>query len=432
MRSPKVLIITLAVMLFLEWYGFQAVKAATYQASPGWQRFVRLLYWSFPVVGLGLMLASFLLGSDVLMRYKLARNFLLTYVFIGYMSKLVMVPFLLLDDVGRLFRYVASLFQPQAPTPPAVPITPDAHPMQAAGVQPGITRSAFLSQAALVAAAVPAFGFTYGVVSGAHDYHLRRIKLPIKGLPKAFHGLTIGQLSDIHSGSFFNKRAVQGGVEMLRQQKPDVFFFTGDLVNDRASEVGDYKQVFSKITAPLGVYSVLGNHDYGDYAGWETPEAKRRNLLDLMRIHKEMGYDLLMDEHRFIEVGGERIAILGNQNWGTGGFAQYGNLARAYAGTQEAPVKLLLSHDPSHWDAQVRPRFPDISVQFAGHTHGMQFGIESKFLRWSPVQYRYKQWAGLYTEANQHLYVNRGFGFIGYPGRLGIWPEITIFELQSV
>ncbi|MBO9637911.1 MAG: metallophosphoesterase, partial [Siphonobacter aquaeclarae] len=294
-----------------------------------------------------------------------------------------------------------------------------------------ITRSEFLAKAALVTAAIPAVGFTWGIISGAHDYRVRKVTLKLKNLPRSFEGLRIAQVSDIHSGSFYNKTAVKGGVDLLLAEKPDLVFFTGDLVNDRAEEVKDYKAIFEKVKAPLGVYSTLGNHDYGDYASWSSPQAKRQNLEDLKRVHREMGYDLLLDEHRFIEQNGDKIAILGIQNWGTGGFAQYGNLAKANAGTDEAAVKLLLSHDPSHWDAQVRTEFSDIDVQFAGHTHGMQFGIETPYFRWSPVQYRYKQWAGLYKEGDQQLYVNRGYGFLGYPGRVGMPPEITVFELQK-
>ncbi|PMD96265.1 metallophosphatase [Siphonobacter sp. BAB-5405] len=435
MNRSLTLIITLAVLLVVDWYGFQAVKAATQQASPGWQRFARLLYWSFPVVALLMFALSATLGSDFWGRFKFVRGFLFSYILIGYLGKIFMVPFLLLDDLSRAFRWVISHFNSSSTVDtPIVANAPDvAVPAPTAQLRDPdtISRSEFLAKSALVASAVPAIAFTYGIVSGAHDYRIRRVPLVLKNLPKQFDGLRIAQISDIHSGSFFNKTAVKGGIEMLLREKPDMVFFTGDLVNDRAIEVKDYKDVFDKVKAPLGVFSTLGNHDYGDYAAWNSPQEKRQNLLDLERVHREMGYDLLLDEHRFLEMGGEKLAIIGIQNWGTGGFAQYGNLKKAAAGTEEAPVKLLLSHDPSHWDAQVRPLFPDIDVQFAGHTHGMQFGVETKYFRWSPVQYRYKQWAGLYEQGDQKLYVNRGYGYIGYPGRVGMPPEITIFELKK-
>ena len=215
----------------------------------------------------------------------------------------------------------------------------------------------------------------------------------------------------------------------MLKEKPDVLFFTGDLVNNEASEIHEYFEIFKKLKAPLGVYSVTGNHDYGDYRRWNTAAAKRNNFKDLISAHKLMDYSLLMNEHRFIEQGGEKIAVIGIENWGAK-FSKYGKLEQAYDGTEEAAVKLLLSHDPSHWDAQVKPFFPDIDMAFAGHTHGFQFGIEIAGIKWSPVQYSYKQWAGLYQDGNQYLYVNRGFGYLGYPGRVGMPPELTIVELK--
>jgi hypothetical protein len=271
----------------------------------------------------------------------------------------------------------------------------------------------------------------YGILSGAHDYRIRRQTVFLPKLPASFDGMRVAQLSDIHSGSFFNKTAVRGGVEMLLAEKPDIIFFTGDLVNDRAEEVKEYQDIFSEVKAPLGVYSTLGNHDYGDYFDWPSAEAKRRNLQDLIKVHKQMGWDILMNENRLLKQGSDQLAVLGIENWGTRGFAKYGRLDLAHQGTEEAAVKLLLSHDPSHWDAQVRPYYPDIDLMFAGHTHGMQFGIEVGNFQWSPVQYFYKQWAGLYQEDDQYLYVNRGYGYLVFPGRIGMPPEITILELKK-
>jgi predicted MPP superfamily phosphohydrolase len=270
----------------------------------------------------------------------------------------------------------------------------------------------------------------YGIVSGAHDYRIRRKTVFLPNLPKSFDGITIGQISDIHSGSFFNKTAVKGGVEMFLKEKPDVIFFTGDLVNNETDEVRDYIDIFNKLNAPLGVYSITGNHDYGDYKQWASTEAKQKNFRDLIDAHRTLGFDILLNQHRYIEQGGEKIAIIGNENWGGGRFTKYGKLDKAYSGIEDASLKLLLSHDPSHWDAQVRPLYPDIDMMFAGHTHGFQFGVEIGDFKWSPSQYVYKQWAGLYQEGSQYLYVNRGFGYLGYPGRVGIPPELTIIELK--
>jgi uncharacterized protein len=212
--------------------------------------------------------------------------------------------------------------------------------------------------------------------------------------------------------------------------RPDLILFTGDLVNNESSEMSGFTDVFSSLKAPLGVYSVLGNHDYGDYHEWPDAESKRINLENLKQLQAEMGWRLLMNENVVLEKNNERIALIGIENWSSKArFPKYGKLPQAYEGTKDIPFKILMSHDPSHWDAEVRPSFPDIDLMLSGHTHGMQFGVEIPWLKWSPVQYVYKQWAGLYQEGRQRLYVNRGFGFIGYPGRVGILPEITMIEL---
>ena len=294
-----------------------------------------------------------------------------------------------------------------------------------------ITRSEFLSKAAIIAGSVPAATMGLGILSGAYDYRIHRKTIYLPDLPSAFDGMKIAQLSDIHSGSFFNKTAVKGGVDMLLKEKPDVVFFTGDLVNYDSKEIKGYAGVFEKVKAPLGVYSTLGNHDYGDYKEWPSKEAKKRNFQDLLQAHKEMGWDLLLNENRTLTVNNDKIGIIGVENWGKGRFPKHGNLAKAYQGMKDIPVKLLLSHDPSHWDKQVKPEFNDIDITFSGHTHGFQFGIEFGDFKWSPSQYFYDQWAGLYQDKNQYLYVNRGYGFIGYPGRIGMWPEITIIELKK-
>lgn len=411
-----------ALILLVDWYVFQAVKTVTSDSSDGAKRTIFLLYWGF--TGLILMTYLTLQFSPPDAFGRVTRNFLYSFIAIPYLCKILPVIILLIDDIGRLGRWLVSLVH--RPELRAAVDDTTQRTIPAADV---ISRSDFLMKAALVAGAVPLVGFTYGIVSGAHDYRVRRIKLPLKNLPSGFTGLKIAQLSDIHSGSFFNKTAVKGGVEMLLNEKPDMVFFTGDLVNNTADEVREYIDIFGKVKAPLGVYSTLGNHDYGDYVAWSSAEAKRRNLQTLMAAHRHMGWNLMMDEHRIFDQNGDKLAVLGIQNWGGGRWPKYGNLAKAYKGVEDYPVKLLLSHDPSHWDAQVRREFPDIDLMFAGHTHGMQFGVEIGEFKWSPSQYAYKQWAGLYQQGEQFLYVNRGYGYLGYPGRVGILPEITIFEL---
>jgi predicted MPP superfamily phosphohydrolase len=401
------------IFLLIDGYVFQAIVTITKNSSSFWKSFLRYGYWVPTVISL---LA--LLWWAVADPYKYGatvRSLMLTALAAIYISKIFGVLILFIDDLQRGVKWVAHHFTKHN-----------------SENLPGevIPRSEFLAKTALVAASLPLGAMAYGVISGAHDYHVKRVTLKLPNLPKSFDGVTIGQLSDIQSGSFFNKTAVKGGVEMLLKEKPDVIFFTGDLVNNQSSEVKDYIDIFNKLKAPLGVYSVTGNHDYGDYHPWASDVAKRNNFKDLLEAHKIMGYDLLMNEHRFLKQGGDTIAILGIENWGAGRFSKYGKLNKAYAGTEEAPVKLLLSHDPSHWDAQVRPHYHDIDVAFAGHTHGFQFGVEIGGIKWSPSQYIYKQWAGHYQEGTQHLYVNRGFGFLGYPGRVGMPPELTIITLK--
>jgi predicted MPP superfamily phosphohydrolase len=400
------------VFVLIDFYVFQAVLTVSKNYTPFWKAFFRYGFW------IPTLLSLFaLLWWAVADPYKYGaslRSWMITGLSAFYISKVFGIAILFIDDLQRGVKWLTSFWHKGASDLPGQ----------------GIPRSEFLAKTALVAASVPFGAMAYGIISGAHDYRLKRVTVTLKNLPKSFDGLTIGHLSDIHSGSFFNKTAVKGGVEIMMKQKPDLIFFTGDLVNNSADEVKDFIAIFDKLKAPLGVYAVTGNHDYGDYHRWSSMAAKQRNFKDLIEAHKLMGYTLLQNDHRYIEQAGEKIAILGIENWGAGRFSKYGKMEQAYAGTQEGAVKLLLSHDPSHWDAQVRPHYPDIDVAFAGHTHGFQFGVEIGGFKWSPSQYIYKQWAGLYKEGEQHLYVNRGFGYLGYPGRVGMPPELTIMQLK--
>ena len=347
------------------------------------------------------------------------RAIILVAFFLSVVAKVFMLPFLVVDDLRRLYILIFNLKKNQ-----------QTNETNRTSNQP-ISRSAFLTKAGLVAAAVPLSSLSWGIISGAYDYNIKRVKLILPNLPKAFDGIKLAQISDIHSGSFYNKTAVKGGVEMLMAEKPDFVFFTGDLVNNLTKEVKDYQDIFAKIKAPLGVYSTLGNHDYGDYYyGRESSPAKFKNLQDMVKIHQQMGYGLLMNENRRLKVDGEEIGILGIENWGMGRFPKYGKMELAVKNTEDLPVKLLLSHDPSHWRGEVLEKYSDIDAMFSGHTHGMQFGVRLKEFQWSPVQYIYKEWAGLYAEKHQQLYVNVGYGYLGYPGRVGVLPEITIFELK--
>lgn len=403
------------VLVAIDWYVWQGLRVVIRNMNPLAQRWIGSAYWGLTALTLVAYIGMQLLPPDYFK--STTRTFIVAFIAIPYLSKVLAVVILLIDDIRRFLQWIISYFIPSA-----------AHVSPETG-EPAIPRSQFLATTAVVAGAGLMGTFAFGILSGAHDYRIRRVRVPLKNLPRAFHGIKIAQLSDIHSGSFFNKTAVKGGIEMLMNEKPDIAFFTGDLVNDRAMEVKDYINIFDKVKAPLGVHSVLGNHDYGDYFQWPDLQQKAANLQNLKKAHQLMGWNLMLDENRAIRVDGEEIGLIGIQNWGAGNFAKYGNLEKAYQNTDHFPVKILLSHDPSHWEAQVLPKYHDIDIALAGHTHGMQFGVEIGKLKWSPVQYRYKQWAGLYEQNDQFLYVNRGFGYLGYPGRVGILPEITILEL---
>jgi predicted MPP superfamily phosphohydrolase len=422
------LLVVSGILLSLDYYFFQAFRTVFGDRPAASRRLIYGLYWGVSLLLVGGVAVYNLFPALFGLHLRRVAGMVL---FAVYFSKLFASVFLFVDDLMRVVQWayvqLADWFQKPPPSP-----MPDLGGAELADAPANtITRSEFLAKSSLVAATVPLATMSWGILRGAHDYQVRRLTVALPHLPKAFDGLKLAQLSDIHSGSFFNRLAVQGGVDLLLAEKPDLVLFTGDLVNNEASEMKDYFEVFKRVKAPLGVYSTLGNHDYGDYVRWESRQAKQRNLQSLMDTHRQMGWDLLMNEHRMLRQGSDQLAIIGIENWGAkGNFPKYGKLAQAHAGTHEAPVKLLLSHDPSHWDAQVRPEFPDIDLMFAGHTHGMQFGVEIGNFKWSPIQYFYDRWAGLYEEGRQRLYVNRGFGYLGFPGRIGILPEITIMELR--
>lgn len=405
------LLIMLSLMAWLDVYSFQASKTLLKNHKIKLYKSVRLFFW---VQAIALMAITVYLFMS--QRGTTQFMFLLVIVFMAYFGKLLAIVFVFIDDIRRVIKY---FFEGRRRR----------HKRRVENGQT-ISRSKFLAKSAVAVSMLPVVTMSFGIVKGAYDYRIRRRKVYLPNLPKAFNGVKIAQLSDIHSGSFFDKSAVQGGIDMMLGEKPDLILFTGDLVNNQTKEVNDYFDLFSKVKADLGVYSTLGNHDYGDYMSWPSEAAKRQNLANMIKAHEQMGWRLMMNENKSIKIGSDKISLIGVENWGAGRFAKYGDLTKA-ARNAEGDVKLLLSHDPSHWDAQVRAQQPDIDIMFAGHTHGMQLGVEIGDWRWSPSKYIYKQWADLYQEGNQYLYVNRGFGFLGFPGRIGILPEITIMELTS-
>ncbi|WP_442589957.1 metallophosphoesterase [Pedobacter sp. AW31-3R] len=412
-----------ALILAFDYYCLTALLAVFENWSQKAKKRLSIIYWS-----VSLLLIAGIFAGLFLNIFLSLRAVIMVAFFLLTACKIVMLPFLLIDDLRRL---TIKLLRSRTSENTENNHTDHTETVKQTGNGEPISRSAFIVKAGLVAAAVPLTSLTWGIASGAYDYQVRRKTLILPNLPAAFEGITMGQISDIHSGSFYNQKAVKGGVDLLLGEKPDFIFFTGDIVNDMASEMRDYQDIFSKVKAPLGVYSSLGNHDYGDYLfGKEPSAAKTKNLQDVIKTHELMGWDLLLNEHRRLKVDGEEIGILGIENWGLGRFPKYGRMDLATKDTDDLPVKLLLSHDPSHWRAEVLPKYPQIDAMFSGHTHGMQFGVRIKDFDWSPIQYIYKEWAGLYQEQHQQLYVNVGYGFLGYPGRVGMLPEITIFTLK--
>lgn len=345
---------------------------------------------------------------------SVTRSYAIGLVLVFFVPKLILFFFLFGEDIVRVivggFRKLTQTNEPYA-----IP-----------------SRRKFLSQLALGIAAIPFASLLYGMYQGRYNYRVLNYALYFDDLPEAFDGYRITQISDVHSGSFDNPEKITYGVDLINEQESDVVVFTGDLVNNKASEMDDWKHIFGRLSAKDGVYSVLGNHDYGDYVNWESAEAKRRNLEALKNVHAEMGWKLLLNEHDIVERNGERIAVVGVENWGIGGFKQNGDLDQATRGLKNEDFKVLLSHDPSHWNVKVKDYPKQVHLTLSGHTHGMQFGIEIPgWFKWSPVQYRYEHWAGIYEEMGRYLNVNRGFGFLAYPGRVGIWPEVSVIELRK-
>ena len=402
------------IMLGIDFYVFQVVKMLCQGSSSRTKTIVFTTYWAISLAIIALFVCLPFLNTE---RWpKNLRNYLFATIVGFFFAKLIASVFFLLDDLRRAIQWaVAKIFF--------------LNTEGESQVNEGISRSLFLSWLGLGIGGSLISSLVYGF-SNKYNYRIHRIPLAFSNLPTAFKGLRIVQISDVHSGSFDNKKAVEKGVQQILDLKPDLILFTGDLINDRATEMMGYEDVFSRLKAPMGVFSTLGNHDYGDYVRWPNEEARIQNLEDLKKLQADMGWRLLMNEHVVLEKGGQEIALIGIENWSAKArFPKHGKMWEAYPGAEKYPFKILMSHDPSHWDAEVRPKYGDIDLTLAGHTHGMQFGVEIPGFKWSPVKYVYEQWMGLYEEGKQKLYVNRGYGFIGYPGRVGILPEITLIEL---
>ncbi len=398
-------IVLTSIVVVLEFYAFQAFKIITKSKT---------LCYSLLLISVAIYLNffitvfSFTKSEGQTPQFQMSVGLFLTVL----IPKFIIVVLLFGEDLFRWVLKIISILSNKE-------------------TQPLTGRRKFISQIALGLAAIPFASFIYGIIQGRYNYKVLKYQLSFKDLPDAFNGFTITQISDIHSGSFTNRDKIKYGVELINNQKSDLLLFTGDIVNNKAEEMDGWIDVFSKLEARYGKYSILGNHDYGDYMEWKNPEDKVKNFEKIKNIHKKIGFDLLLNEHRYLEKGGQKIALLGVENWGKG-FNQSGDLQKASAGVEKEDFKILMSHDPSHWEYKIKRDEYNYQLTLSGHTHGFQMGIEiPSFIKWSPSKYVYKQWAGLYEEFGRYINVNRGFGYHVFPGRIGIWPEITVIELKK-
>ncbi|MEM9679020.1 MAG: metallophosphoesterase [Bacteroidota bacterium] len=402
------LIVFLLVLFLVDFYAFQSFKTLL---KTNWLPYIYI------VVSLGILAFLFysIYSLDRTTGFSTASYIAIALFVLTYVTKLTLAIVMFGEDIFRFFEGTYASLSSNA----------------SSGDGFFGSRRKFVSQIALGIAAIPFASILYGIYKGKYNFKVLNYTLHFEDLPEAFDGYKITQISDVHSGSFDNTEKIKYAIDLINEQQSDTILFTGDMVNNLANEMEPHIGTFKKLHARDGMYSILGNHDYGDYVSWPSQQDKIDNLERLKAIQKDIGFDLLLNESRFIEKDGQRIAIVGVENWGKGGFKKAGDLKKASANIESDDFKILLSHDPSHWDAEVVKDDYHYHLTLSGHTHGMQFGIEIPgWFKWSPVKWRYKQWAGIYEKMGQYINVNRGFGYLAFPGRVGIWPEITVIELK--
>ena len=396
------------LIIITQWYCFQSIKTV-FQNKLIWLIYCLI---SFGIIGNFIFQA---LNYDRSEGFNHAMSYSLGFFISLFIFQAIIIISLFFEDIIRIPQAIYSLFNQGFNGQEYFP-----------------QRRKFLSQIALIMASIPFGALMYGMYRGKYNYKVMSYEIEFDDLPNSFDGFTISHISDIHCGSFDNYEKVKYGIELINKQKSDVIMFTGDIVNNISAELDTWKDLFSELTAKHGIYSVLGNHDYGDYMQWNSDEEKIKNFENLKKIQQQMGFRLLLNENDSIINGSESIAVVGVENWGAGGFKKAGDLKKATSGLSSKEFKILLSHDPSHWNAEVTPSENYFPLTLSGHTHGMQFGIDIPgWIKWSPIKWRYPQFAGLYKKAKEYLYVNRGFGYLAYPGRVGMWPEITVITLKK-
>ena len=398
-------IVFIVFVLFIDFYAFQSIKTITKN------KMVFLIYWLVSVaVILNVVYTINTIGESRGLSQQVMLSFGLLILTLS--PKIIALIVLFGEDIFRVFKSGFNYFSSTTTSN----YFPD--------------RRMFVSKMALGLAAIPFSSVLYGMVRGKYNYKVIKHTLYFEDLPSAFDGFKLTHLSDIHSGSFDDEEKIAYGIDLINEQDSDVILFTGDIVNNTADEMIPWIPLFNNLKAKDGKYAVLGNHDYGEYVRWKNPEEKERNFQDIKDIHPKIGFNLLLNDSVYLEKGNDKIALVGVENWGTR-FKKAGDLNLASSKINKEDFKILMSHDPSHWEQEVKTHTANFHLTLSGHTHGMQFGIEIPGIKWSPVQYIYKHWAGVYKELGKYLNVNRGFGFLAFPGRIGIWPEITVITLKK-
>jgi predicted MPP superfamily phosphohydrolase len=406
------------ILLIIDTYAYWGIRKIIHDYSLLIRRIIFYLFWIVPV-GIILAMIGLYLFQDSIPGNRLSYYFYIiggTFV-VFYLPKIIFIIFNIFDDIIYQIRKLFALWKHKS-----APST---------GKQKLITRRKLLNQVGIAFAGIPFFTLLYGIGFGRFDFTRRVVNLVFPNLPASFNGLKIVQISDFHLGTFLaHPDQVREIVNKINQENPDLILFTGDMVNNLSSEMEPFIEILKSLKAKMGKFSILGNHDYGEYFRWKSEEDRQNNFKQLIDLQHKAGLDLLLDESRQLNINGETIALMGIENWGLPPFPQYGDLQKAMKSVKPESFKILMSHDPTHWDAQVKEK-TDIDLMLSGHTHGAQFGIEIPGWRWSPATVRYEQWGGLYTEGVQCLYINTGLGSIGYPGRVGMPPEITVINLRN-